>query len=145
MEEQFEKMCLDVKNEGLEIYNISAYRSYEKQLNIYNNNLINKGLDATDIISARPGNSEHQSGLALDVNILSESFANTKEYNWLKENSYKYGFIERYPKDYTKITGYNYEPWHLRYIGIEDAMKIKKENITFDEYYAFYIDNKDDK
>ena len=96
-------------------------------------------------MAALPGYSEHQTGLAFDVmtsTSTTETFENTKEYEWLKNNAYKYGFILRYPKDKEDITGYAYESWHYRYVGKEIAKKIKEENITYDEYYAYYIENK---
>ena len=89
-----------------------------------------------DTYSARAGSSEHQTGLAVDINTASSraNFQNTKEYKWLINNSYKYGFIERYPKGKTNITGYKYEPWHYRYVGIEAASIIHEKGITFEEY-----------
>ena len=137
----FEKLCYDAKKEKIYIYNLSAYRSYEKQYKIYNNNLQTKGVEGTNSVSAKPGYSEHQTGLTVDINLLSKEFDKTNEYHWMKENAYKYGFIERYPKDNEKITGYEYEPWHYRYVGKEVAEQIQNENITFDEYYAYYIDD----
>ena len=138
---EFEKLCNDAKKEGLNIYSLSAYRSYEKQYNIYKSKLQNKDINTIDAVSARPGNSEHQSGLTVDINLLSKEFDKTNEYYWMINNSYKYGFILRYPRDCEKITGYDYEPWHYRYVGREAANKIHEENITFDEYYAYYIDD----
>lgn len=134
----FEDMCLNAKKEGILLYSISAYRSFYNQEIIYNNYL---KIDAnnTDSYSARAGYSEHQSGLAVDINMASSIFSYTIEYYWLKNNAYKYGFIERYPKNKEKITGYKYEPWHFRYVGKEVAKRIAEENITFDEYYAYYL------
>lgn len=137
----FEEMCENAKKEGIIIYNMSAYRDYNKQEKIYNGYLLNYGYDVVDKFSARPGHSEHQSGLATDINTINKTFINTKEYKWLQNNAYKYGFIERYPKDSEKITGYEYEPWHYRYVGMEIAKSIKEEGITFDEYYAYYLNN----
>ena len=137
---QFENLCNDAKENGLNIYSVSAYRSYSTQERVYNSKVSGRGIKTTDKVSARPGNSEHQTGLTLDVNQTSSDFSKTDEYIWLKNNAYKYGFIERYPKDYTKITGYDWEPWHYRYVGVDIATKIHEENITFDEYYAYYIE-----
>ena len=137
----FEEMCESAKNDGIIIYNMSAYRDYYKQERIYNGYLLNYPYDITDRFSARPGHSEHQSGLATDINTINKTFINTKEYKWLNKNAYKYGFIERYPRNKEKITGYGYEPWHYRYVGLEVAKLIKDEKITFDEYYAFYLNN----
>ena len=138
---QFENLCNDAKKLGLNIHSVSAYRSYATQVRVYNSKVQNRGQAVADTISARPGNSEHQTGLTLDVNQTSSEFAKTNEYTWLQNNAYKYGFIERYPKDDVKITGYDWEPWHYRYIGIEEATKLHEEGITFDEYYAYYVEN----
>ena len=139
--EMFEEMCFNAEIDNINLYNISAYRSYKYQEYVYNYLIVHKGFDLTEKVSARAGHSEHQSGLAVDINNISKSFENTKEYNWLINNSYKYGFILRYPKHMEKITGFSFEPWHYRYVGVDVATKIHEENITFDEYYAFYIDN----
>lgn len=137
----FENLCLDAKKQGLNIYSVSAYRSYQTQVRVYNSKVQNRGKEVADTISARPGNSEHQTGLTLDVNQTSSEFAKTNEYVWLQSNAYKYGFIERYPKPDVKITGYDWEPWHYRYVGVDVATKIHDEGITFDEYYAYYVEN----
>ena len=77
----------------------------------------------------------------MDVNDISDDFKLTDAYKWLTNNAYKYGFILRYPEDKVELTGYCYEPWHYRFVGEEAAKKIKEEGITFDEYYAYYLDN----
>ncbi|MBR1416232.1 MAG: M15 family metallopeptidase [Bacilli bacterium] len=138
---KFESMCEKASEDGYIIYNSSAYRSYSSQEKIYNSYVSVDGSFLADTYSARPGNSEHQSGLTVDVNIINDSFANTLEYDWLTENAYKYGFILRYPKDSEKLTGYTYEPWHYRYVGEKAAKTIREEDITFDEYYAYYVEN----
>ena len=135
----FESMCEDASKDGINIYSSSAYRTYNSQVVIYDYNLRVKGKENADRVSARPGYSEHQSGLCVDVNVISKDFANTLEYDWLVNNSYKYGFILRYPKDKERLTGYSFEPWHYRFVGKDVAYKIKKLDITFDEYYAFYL------
>ncbi len=135
----FEKMCKDAKEEGLNIYSSSAYRTYDSQVIIYDYYKNTRGEKNADKISARAGYSEHQSGLCVDVNSISMDFYNTLEYNWLISNSYKYGFILRYPKDKEKLTGYSFEPWHFRYVGVDVALKIHDLDITFDEYYAYYL------
>ncbi len=142
--EAFINMYNDALKDGISFYVVSAYRSYNYQKQLYAKYLINYGEIYTEDISARPGYSEHQSGLALD--ILSEKvpmakFQITKAYKWLKKNSYKYGFILRYPEGKSYLTCYNFEPWHYRYIGVKDAQKVYEENLTFDEYYAYYLDN----
>lgn len=142
---QFEKMCQDVQKENLKIRAISAYRDYTYQLNLYNKYLVHDTKKNVDTYSARAGHSEHQSGLTVDLdNTVTDfnNFESTDEFLWLEENAYKYGFILRYPKNKEKITGYSYEAWHYRYVGKEIASYIKKHNITFDEYYVRFIQNK---
>lgn len=133
------------KQEGLEIRNISAYRSYNRQNSIYNNYRNQNGQSWADKWSARPGHSEHQTGLALDVGLKGSyslgDFENTKEFYWMLDNAYKYGFILRYPKDKQHITGYGYEPWHYRYVGVEAARYIQENKISFEEYYAYFVEN----
>ena len=137
----FEKMAASAKLENIIIFNLSAYRSYQSQVTIYNRSVANYGIAESDKTSARPGNSEHQTGLTLDVNSVDDSFKYTSAYKWLSNNAYKYGFILRYPENKEDITGYTYEPWHYRYVGEDVANKIKEEGITFDEYYAYYVIN----
>ncbi|MFA5602436.1 MAG: M15 family metallopeptidase [Bacilli bacterium] len=140
--EAFTNLCSDSKSIGLSILVTSSYRDYNYQLNLYNYYLGIYGLADTDIRSARPGHSEHQTGLAVDIKTPTakwDDFVDTNEYTWIKNNAHLYGFIIRYPKGKEVITGYKFEPWHLRYVGIETATKIYNENITFDEYYVKYI------
>lgn len=122
----------------------SSYREYKKQDQVYNNYRVNHGEAYADKIAARPGFSEHQTGLALDIfeikNSQQATFKDTEAYKWLKDNSYKYGFILRYPEGKENITGYNFESWHYRYVGVDLAKKIYNSNLTFDEYYAYYIE-----
>lgn len=119
---------------GFSLPLISGYRSYSTQNTIYNNYIKKWGQEYTDTVSARPGHSEHQTGLAFDVGQLSNSYGETKEGIWLKENCYKYGFILRYLKGKENITGYAYEPWHIRYVGVDIATEIMKKNLTLEEY-----------
>jgi D-alanyl-D-alanine carboxypeptidase len=137
--EHFKEMVNAAKKDGMKIYNVSGYRSYNTQKNLYNGYVSRNGQAKADTFSARAGTSEHQTGLATDVNYVSDSFANTKEYQWLIKNSYKYGFILRYPKGKEFITGYKYEPWHYRYVGKDVAKVVYEKNITYEEYYATYI------
>lgn len=127
---------------GLNIYASSGYRSYSDQNYIYNNYVKMDGQSNADTYSARAGYSEHQTGLAIDLNTVDSSFEGTSESNWLKDNCYKYGFIIRYPKGKDDITGYMYEPWHIRYVGKEIATKLYNNGdwLTFEEYYG--IDSK---
>lgn len=137
--EHFKEMVDAAREDGIKLWSQSPYRSYQTQLSIYNRYVSRAGQAEADTYSARAGYSEHQTGLAVDINEVDESFAYTKEYQWLINNSYKYGFILRYPEGKEYITGYQYEPWHYRYIGVEDAKKIYNLDITYEEYYAYYI------
>ena len=133
----FEKLAKEAKKEDFNIIAVSTYRSYKYQEKLYNNYVKDKGIYYADMASARSGHSEHQTGLAVDVADLSldyDNFENTKEFIWMKNNAYKYGFIMRYPKASFHITGFKYEPWHYRYVGVEVATYIYKNNITLEEY-----------
>lgn len=138
--EAFKKMVDAADEDGLYLFSLSPYRSYDLQNNLYEGYASRDGYDEADTYSARPGSSEHQTGLAVDINSVEDDFAYTKEAKWLAENAYKYGFILRYPKGKEYITGYQYEPWHYRYVGTEISKEIYEKNITFEEYYAYYID-----
>ena len=138
----FEKMYQAAKNDGYKIRIMSSFRSYQYQVNLYNKYVKDDGVEAADKYSARPGFSEHQTGLCVDIDdgvINYQAFEKSRSYIWMKNNSYKYGFIERYPKDKEKITGYSYESWHYRYVGEKIATYIHDHNITFDEYFAMFI------
>ena len=122
------------QSEGFSLALVSGYRSYQTQKSIYNNYIARWGQEYTDTVSARPGHSEHQTGLAFDVGELKNSYGETKEGIWLKENCHKYGFIIRYLKGKESITGYSYEPWHIRYVGVDIATEIMENNLTLEEY-----------
>ena len=132
----FREMVDAAKKDGIKLRSVSAYRSYSSQKSIYNNYVNKDGRAKADTYSARPGHSEHNTGLAVDINTASSSahFENTKEYEWLINNSYKYGFILRYPENKMFITGYKYEPWHYRYLNVEVATEIHELNVTYEEY-----------
>ena len=133
----FEKMAKKAKEDNMHIIAVSTYRSYEYQEKLYNNYVNKDGFYYAETCSARPGHSEHQTGLAVDIADLSldyDNFESTKEFIWMKNNSYKYGFILRYPKASFHITGFKYEPWHYRYVGIKIAKYIHDNNITLEEY-----------
>ena len=133
----FIKMCDDAEKLNLNIINESAYRSYERQKELYEKDYLVKG-DIANMTIAKPGHSEHQTGLAFDLctdKYDMYNFDKSDEYKWLIKNSYKYGFILRYPKDMENITGYTYEPWHFRYLGKDLATKVFKSKLTYDEYY----------
>lgn len=137
--EALEKLFDLAKKEGIQLNAVSGFRSYDYQKNLYANNVKRKGQEHTDRFSAKPAHSEHQTGLTMDVssksanNELELTFANTKEGKWLKENAHRAGFIIRYPKGKESITGYAYEPWHIRYVG-DIAESIYKKKLTLEEY-----------
>lgn len=138
----FNKMNADAKSLGLNLWIASGYRSYWTQNTLYNNYVAADGKEEADTYSARPGHSEHQTGLAFDLNSVESSFASTDEGKWVKDNCYRYGLIIRYPKGKENITGYMYEPWHLRYVGVELATKLYNNGdwITLEEYFG--VDSK---
>ena len=131
--------------EGYYLMVSSSYRSYAEQEEVYNNYKNSSGERYADSIAARPGSSEHQTGLTLDIfsrtNTNRETFKDSAEAKWLAENSYKFGFILRYPEDKVDITGYTYEAWHFRYVGEEIATYIYEHDITFEEYYAYFLED----
>ena len=132
------KMLDDSKKENLNIWIQSGFRSYELQSSLYYGYGNGDGFDKADTYSARPGHSEHQSGLAFDVNEIDYTFDDTPEANWLSSNCYKYGFILRYPKGKTDETGYVYESWHFRYVGVKLATKLYNNGdwITLEDYFG---------
>jgi len=138
----FNSMISDAATIGINLYQVSGYRSYYDQLYIYNNYVARDGQAEADRYSARAGHSEHQTGMAIDVNSLYQSFEDTPEGIWLNNNCYKYGFIIRYPKGKEEITGYMFEPWHVRYVGVDLASKLYNNGnwITIEEYFG--IDSK---
>jgi len=142
--EAFEKLSQDAKQDNMMIFAISSYRSYGYQLNLYNTYVAADGKKAADTYSARAGFSEHQTGLVVDVYdgiTPYTSFEETKEFKWMQENAHKYGFILRYPKDKVKITGYQYESWHYRYVGKKISKIIKEKNLSLEEYYVKEVEN----
>ena len=135
---KFEEMASDMAKENLKIYAGSTYRSFTYQKGLYDRYVKKDGFAAAETYSARSGYSEHQLGLAVDIvngkwDYLSE---NDKEYDYLVKNSYKYGFILRYPRGSEYITGYMFEDWHFRYLGVELATKVFNSGLTYDEYIA---------
>lgn len=139
------KMARAARDSGITLIANVSYRSYDDQDATYNNFKSRYGVTKADELAARPGHSEHQTGLALNISTRlkegQESFEETEAYSWLLNNAYKYGFIQRYPEGKEDITGFIFEPGHFRYVGIEVATQIYNENITFDEYYAYYLEN----
>lgn len=135
----FEDMARDASKEDLTIVAMSTYRSYSYQVNLYNRYKRADGIEKADSYSGRPGHSEHQTGLAVDVYNAEEdytNFENTDEFKWMKKHAHEYGFILRFPKNKEHETGYIYESWHYRYVGKEIAKYIKENNITLEEYIA---------
>ncbi len=127
--------------QGIYLYGVSGYRSYARQKEIYDSSVASRGKEVTDNVIALPGSSEHQSGLALDVSVpsmafaLEESFGKTKEGKFLQKFAPLYGFIIRYPKGVEHITGYSYEPWHIRYVTKPLAIFLSKTHLTLEEYH----------
>lgn len=141
--EAFKEMSKDAKEQNITLIVNSSYRDYETQKQIYEDYKDKNGEEYADKYAAKPNFSEHQTGLALDIFSPwygMKTFETSPAFTWLNENSYKYGFILRYPKDKEEITGYSYEPWHYRYLGKDLAQKVHNENITFEEYYAYYLE-----
>ena len=134
----FRKMQADATAKGLNIYIASGYRSYDYQVSLYNRYVANDGKTAADTYSSRPGNSEHQTGLCFDLNSIEDSFQYTNEGKWINDNCYKYGFCIRFPKGKDAYTGYQYESWHLRYVGEELAEKLYNNGdwISLEEYFG---------
>lgn len=137
--DKYLEMWNAAKKEGLTMLVVSAYRTENYQRNLYNNKVRTSGKVYADNYSARAGHSEHQTGLAIDIGSTRTSFEYTAEYKWLQNHAHEYGYILRYPKGKEWITGYAYEPWHYRYVGVDAAEIIHKEGITYEEYYAKYI------
>lgn len=127
---------------GLELYAQSGFRGYDTQVSLFANYVSANGEEAANKFSARPGESEHQSGLAMDITsvdvnyLLDTDFGETDEGKWVKEHAAEFGFIIRYPEGKEEITQYQFEPWHLRYVGKKTAMEITDQGITLEEYFS---------
>lgn len=138
------KMLGDANAQGIDFLICSTYRSYWTQESIYFSHINSYGVEYTNTVSAYPGRSEHHTGWAVDITSpsmgydLLESFINYPEGQWINEHCHEYGFIIRYPKDKTHITGYSYEPWHLRYVGVDVATEIMSKGLTLEEYLGVY-------
>jgi len=126
---------------GYDLYARSGYRSYNTQVSLYSSYVTNHGRAAADTFSAKAGQSEHQTGLVMDITCeamnfqLDDTFGDTEEGKWVSENAHRFGFIVRYPKGKEDITGYMYEPWHLRYLGVELATDVYESGLTLEEYF----------
>jgi len=140
--DQLTNMLDKAKTDGYTMLVEQGYRSYEDQEEAYNTIKDSSGINAADRQAARAGHSEYQTGLSISLNVYKvEDGLNASEgATWLENNSYQYGFIIRYPENTSDITGFKDEKWRLRYVGVEAAKKIHEEGITFDEYYAYYIE-----
>ncbi len=139
----FKSMADDAKDQGIGLKIISGYRSNDYQANLHKSSAARNGKEYADKYVARPGHSEHETGLAIDINSVSSHFENTESFRWLQDNAHLYGFILRYPKGKEHITGFGYEPWHYRFVGAQAANEIKEMDITFDEYCAKYLSQTD--
>ena len=136
-----EELFAAAQEEGVILYATSGYRSYSTQKAIYDRRVKERGKARTELTTAPPGCSEHQTGLAMDVegestrdSGLTKAFGESPEGIWLAENCYRFGFIIRYGEEWRKITGYSYEPWHIRYVGVEHSMAIKELNVPLETY-----------
>ena len=137
--EAYEEMAKDASKSKLKLVILSSYRSYDYQVDLYNRYAKKDGKEKADTYSGRPGFSEHQTGLAFDIyngKTTYTKFESTKEFDWMQENAYKYGFILRFPKGKELETGYQYESWHYRYVGKDIAKEIYDKDICFEEYMA---------
>lgn len=132
--EALNSMFAAAKADGLKLFICSGYRTYAYQASLYNNYVKKDGKEKADTYSARPGHSEHQTGLAFDLNKVDSSFEGTPEANWIAAHAHEYGFIVRYPKGKQEITGYKYEPWHVRYIGVEMATAVYESGLCLEEF-----------
>lgn len=132
--EAFKKLQDAAAELGLNIYQGSGYRSYQYQITCYNSLVAAYGEEHANRVSAKPGHSEHQTGYTVDCNTINEAFINTPEGQWLDKHCHEYGFIIRYPKGKEDITGYDYECWHIRYVGVEVATEIYEQGLTLEEY-----------
>ena len=143
--DNFISMYNEAKKSDITLIINSAYRSYADQEEVYNDYVTWYGETDANKIAAKPGHSEHQTGLAIDIvtpGYNSKTFEESTAFTWLQNNAYKYGYILRYPKDKEYLTGYDYESWHYRYVGEEIAKYIHDNNITYDEYYAYFLEDK---
>lgn len=138
--EAFHQMADKAAEDGVELKMTTAYRSYDFQKILFNNYVAKEGEEKANTFSAKPGQSEHQTGLAVDVSSpsvdyqLSNDYGKTKEGKWIADEAYRFGFILRFPKGKEDITGYQYEPWHLRYVGLAAAKEIHEEGLTLEEF-----------
>ena len=134
--------CIQAAGGAREIVPVSGWRSQAEQQAIWEDSLAENGLPFTQTYVAYPGHSEHQTGLALDVIAPGgtlNGFKNTQQFVWMRDNAHRFGFILRYGDGMEYITGYKFEPWHYRYVGVDAATFIYENDLTFEEYYAYYV------
>ncbi|HML47041.1 MAG TPA: M15 family metallopeptidase [Clostridia bacterium] len=138
-----EDLFKEAARAGYTLYAVSGYRSYALQSSVYRSKVSAVGEKRAQLVVARPGTSEHQTGLAMDINGkttlsqgLVEAFGNSPEGRWVADQAHRFGFIVRYPRDKTDRTGYSWEPWHLRYVGVGHATAIYVMDVTLEEYVA---------
>ena len=140
--EALENLFAAAAKDGIHLVAVSGFRSYERQEAIFQRNASQMGEAEANRVRARPGESEHQTGLAMDVSAasvdyrLTEEFGSTEEGRWLQNNAARFGFIIRYPKEKEHVTGYQYEPWHLRYVGSSAAQTIANKALTLEEFLS---------
>jgi D-alanyl-D-alanine carboxypeptidase len=140
--DSIEKLFIAADEDNIELYAVSGYRSYERQADIYQYQVNLVGLEQANQLVALPGQSEHQLGLALDITSysvelkLTEEFGETSEGRWLAENAHRFGFTIRYPLGKEQVTGYQYEPWHIRYVGTEVAEYLHKNDLLLEQVFA---------
>lgn len=132
--EAFAKLQEAAEELDLNIYQGSGYRDYQYQINCYNSLVEAYGEEYAEKISAKPGHSEHQTGYTVDCNTINENFINTPEGQWLDQHAHEFGFIIRYPRGKEDITGYSYECWHIRYVGVQAATEMFEQGLTLEEY-----------
>lgn len=132
----FGTMQAAARADGINLWIVSGFRSYSYQVNLYQSYVNQDGQEATDRVSARPGFSEHQSGLCLDLNSTDDSFAGTPEALWIAAHAHEYGFVVRFPEGKEDKTGYSYEPWHIRYVGTDLAAVLYQQNLSLEEYFG---------
>lgn len=132
----FNAMRAAAAADGISLWIVSGFRSYATQVSTYNHFVATYGQAFADTTSARPGHSEHQTGLAIDINLVDQSFGSTAEGIWVRENAHRFGFVIRYPQGKEHITGYMWEPWHLRYLGTGLATTLKNSGLTLEEHFG---------
>lgn len=141
--EALEEMFRAAEKDGIYLYAVSGYRSYERQRQVFQYEVSQSGEEQALEVVAYPGQSEHQTGLAMDISsqsanlLLTEFFGETEEGKWLRDNAHRFGFILRYPEDKEHITGYSYEPWHFRYVGKEFAKIMYENGWTLEEFFDY--------